>query len=145
MRIVACSQALRLFRLPRARALAFPCLDIARRRALRWRELNAKDRAVTKRVEPSVALVEANMPPEAFAAEEDWQPAPDSNSHLVILFDSGATPSCCRARHDRRRRCMRVVRLCVRRRTLSCRVVFRLPRKAQPASALQRRFSRFRI
>ena len=45
--------------------------------------MNAKDRAVTKRVEPSVALVEANMLPEAFAAEEDWQPAP--GSHMGIL------------------------------------------------------------
>jgi len=47
------------------------------------REVNAKGRAVTQRVEPSLALVEADMPPEAFAAEEDWQPAP--GSHMGIL------------------------------------------------------------
>jgi len=40
--------------------------------------VNAKGRAVTQRVEPSLALVEADMPQEAFVAEEDWQPAPDS-------------------------------------------------------------------
>ena len=50
--------------------------------------VNAKGRAVTQRVEPSLALVEVDMPPEAFA--EDWQPHPDSNSHTMgttnILF-----------------------------------------------------------
>lgn len=45
--------------------------------------VNAKGRAVTQRVEPSLALVEVHMPPEAFA--EDWQPNPDpnSNSHMM--------------------------------------------------------------
>ena len=42
------------------------------------REVNAKGRAVTQRVEPSLALVEADITQEAFVAEEDWQPAPDS-------------------------------------------------------------------
>ncbi|XP_022680379.1 mitochondrial amidoxime reducing component 2 [Setaria italica] len=46
-----------------------------------WMVVNTKGRAVTQRVEPSLALVEADMPPEAFAAE-DWQPA--SHSHMVI-------------------------------------------------------------
>ncbi|CAD6223841.1 unnamed protein product [Miscanthus lutarioriparius] len=40
-----------------------------------WMVVNAKGRAVTQRVEPSLALVEVDMPPEAFA--EDWQPHPD--------------------------------------------------------------------
>ncbi|RLM85691.1 mitochondrial amidoxime reducing component 2-like [Panicum miliaceum] len=48
-----------------------------------WMVVNDKGRAVTQRVEPSLALVGADMPPEAFAAE-DWQPAPDSHSHMVI-------------------------------------------------------------
>ncbi|KAG2636824.1 hypothetical protein PVAP13_2NG391503 [Panicum virgatum] len=48
-----------------------------------WMVVNTKGRAVTQRVEPSLALVEADMPPEAFAVE-DWQPAPDSHSHMVI-------------------------------------------------------------
>ncbi|KAF8759257.1 hypothetical protein HU200_010292 [Digitaria exilis] len=43
-----------------------------------WMVVNAKGRAVTQRVEPSLALVEVDMPPEAFA--DDWQPAPDSHS-----------------------------------------------------------------
>ncbi|CAN6198922.1 unnamed protein product [Urochloa humidicola] len=46
-----------------------------------WMVVNTKGRAVTQRVEPTLALVEINMPPEAFAAE-DWQPA--SHSHMVI-------------------------------------------------------------
>lgn len=42
--------------------------------------VNSKGRAYTQRVEPRLALVEVEMPPEAFA--EDWQPAPDD--HMVI-------------------------------------------------------------
>jgi hypothetical protein len=45
--------------------------------------VNAKVRAVTQRVEPGLALVEVDMPPEAFA--EDWQPDPDSNSRTCDM------------------------------------------------------------
>jgi len=45
--------------------------------------VNAKGRAVTQRMEPSLALVEVDMPPEAFADAEDRQPDPDSNSHMM--------------------------------------------------------------
>jgi hypothetical protein len=38
--------------------------------------VNAKGRACTQRVEPKMALVEVELPPEAF--DEDWQPTPDS-------------------------------------------------------------------
>uniref|UniRef100_A0ACD5XT32 Uncharacterized protein n=1 Tax=Avena sativa TaxID=4498 RepID=A0ACD5XT32_AVESA len=41
-----------------------------------WLVVNAKGRAVTQRVEPEMALVEVQLPPEAF--DEDWQPTPDS-------------------------------------------------------------------
>ncbi|WVZ65860.1 hypothetical protein U9M48_015158 [Paspalum notatum var. saurae] len=45
-----------------------------------WMLVNSKGRAITQRVEPKLALVEVEMPPEAFA--EDWQPTPDD--HMVI-------------------------------------------------------------
>ncbi|ONM23548.1 Molybdenum cofactor sulfurase family protein [Zea mays] len=45
-----------------------------------WMLVNSKGRACTQRVEPKLALVEVQMPPEAFA--EDWHPTPDD--HMVI-------------------------------------------------------------
>ncbi|XP_035820686.1 mo-molybdopterin cofactor sulfurase isoform X1 [Zea mays] len=45
-----------------------------------WVVVNAKGRAYTQRVEPKLALVQVELPPEAFA--ENWQPTPDD--HLVI-------------------------------------------------------------
>ena len=39
--------------------------------------VNSKGRAYTQRVEPRLALVEVQMPPEAFA--EDWHPTPDDH------------------------------------------------------------------
>jgi len=44
-----------------------------------WLVVNAKGRALTQRVEPKMALIEVELPPEAF--HEDWQPTADS---LVI-------------------------------------------------------------
>ena len=41
-----------------------------------WLVVNAKGRACTQRVEPKMALVQVQLPPEAF--HEDWQPTPDS-------------------------------------------------------------------
>ncbi|CAN6175332.1 unnamed protein product [Urochloa humidicola] len=45
-----------------------------------WMLVNTKGRAVTQRVEPKLALIQVELPPEAFA--EDWQPTPDD--HMVI-------------------------------------------------------------
>ncbi|XP_062193643.1 uncharacterized protein LOC133897087 [Phragmites australis] len=45
-----------------------------------WVVVNSKGRAYTQRVEPMLALVEVELPPEAFA--EDWHPTPDA--HMVI-------------------------------------------------------------
>ncbi|CAN6211303.1 unnamed protein product [Urochloa humidicola] len=45
-----------------------------------WMLVNAKGRAVTQRVEPKLALIRVELPPEAFA--EDWEPTPDD--HMVI-------------------------------------------------------------
>ncbi|KAL6844956.1 hypothetical protein ACP4OV_025615 [Aristida adscensionis] len=45
-----------------------------------WMVVNSKGRAYTQRVEPRLALVGVDMPPEAFA--EDWHPTPDD--HMVI-------------------------------------------------------------
>ncbi|KAL6601564.1 hypothetical protein ACP70R_044784 [Stipagrostis hirtigluma subsp. patula] len=45
-----------------------------------WVVVNAKGRAYTQRVEPTLALVEVEMPPEAF--DEGWHPTPDA--HMVI-------------------------------------------------------------
>ncbi|CAD6223838.1 unnamed protein product [Miscanthus lutarioriparius] len=45
-----------------------------------WMLVNSKGRAYTQRVETRLALVEVQMPPEAFA--EDWHPTPDD--HMVI-------------------------------------------------------------
>jgi len=42
--------------------------------------VNAKGRAYTQRVEPKLALVQVELPPEAFT--EDWQPTADD--HMVI-------------------------------------------------------------
>jgi hypothetical protein len=39
--------------------------------------VNAKGRAYTQRVEPKLALVQIEMPPEAFT--EDWQPTADAH------------------------------------------------------------------
>jgi hypothetical protein len=46
--------------------------------------VNAKGRACTQRVEPKMALVEVELPPEAF--DEDWQPTPDSCLGTVLLL-----------------------------------------------------------
>jgi hypothetical protein len=46
-----------------------------------WVVVNSKGRAYTQRVEPKLALVEVEMPPEAFA--EEWRPTVDS--YLGIL------------------------------------------------------------
>jgi hypothetical protein len=43
--------------------------------------VNSKRRAYTQRVEPKLALVEVEMPPEAFS--EDWQPTPDDHMGIV--------------------------------------------------------------
>ncbi|CAN6168008.1 unnamed protein product [Urochloa humidicola] len=45
-----------------------------------WVVVNPKGRAYTQRVEPKLALVQVELPPEAFA--EDWHPTPDD--HMVI-------------------------------------------------------------
>ncbi|PUZ71963.1 hypothetical protein GQ55_2G355600 [Panicum hallii var. hallii] len=45
-----------------------------------WVVVNAKGRAYTQRVEPKLALVQVELPPEAFA--EDWQATADD--HMVI-------------------------------------------------------------
>ncbi|KAJ1290821.1 hypothetical protein BS78_02G272600 [Paspalum vaginatum] len=45
-----------------------------------WLVVNAKGRAYTQRVEPKLALVQVELPPDAFA--EDWQPT--SDDHMVI-------------------------------------------------------------
>jgi hypothetical protein len=45
-----------------------------------WVVVNGKGRAYTQRVEPKLALVQVELPPEAFA--EDWQPTP--YDHLGI-------------------------------------------------------------
>ena len=46
--------------------------------------VNAKGRAYTQRVEPKLALVQVELPPEAFA--EDWQPTADD--HMGILLQT---------------------------------------------------------
>uniref|UniRef100_A0A804MQP9 MOSC domain-containing protein n=1 Tax=Zea mays TaxID=4577 RepID=A0A804MQP9_MAIZE len=46
-----------------------------------WMLVNSKGRACTQRVEPKLALVEVQMPPEAFA--EDWHPTPDDHMGIV--------------------------------------------------------------
>ncbi|KAF8700726.1 hypothetical protein HU200_034079 [Digitaria exilis] len=45
-----------------------------------WVVVNAKGRAYTQRVEPTLALVQVELPPEAFT--EDWEPTADD--HMVI-------------------------------------------------------------
>uniref|UniRef100_A0A0E0M4J7 MOSC domain-containing protein n=1 Tax=Oryza punctata TaxID=4537 RepID=A0A0E0M4J7_ORYPU len=45
-----------------------------------WLVMNSTGRAFTQRVEPKLALIEVEMPQEAFT--EEWQPTPDS--HMVI-------------------------------------------------------------
>ncbi|CAN6205049.1 unnamed protein product [Urochloa humidicola] len=45
-----------------------------------WVVVNPKGRAYTQRVEPKLALVQVDLPPEAFA--EDWHPTADD--HMVI-------------------------------------------------------------
>lgn len=45
--------------------------------------INSKGRAYTQRVEPKLALIEVEMPPEAFA--EDWQPTPDDHMGIFGL------------------------------------------------------------
>ncbi|KAK1632645.1 hypothetical protein QYE76_006960 [Lolium multiflorum] len=41
-----------------------------------WLVVNARGRPCTQRVEPKMALIEVELPPEAF--DEGWQPTPDS-------------------------------------------------------------------
>ncbi|XP_066394810.1 uncharacterized protein [Miscanthus floridulus] len=65
------------------RGLAVPQAPIAPtgfRWDRQWVVVNAKGRAYTQRVEPKLALVQVELPLEAFA--EDWQPTPDD--HMVI-------------------------------------------------------------
>ncbi|PUZ71959.1 hypothetical protein GQ55_2G355500 [Panicum hallii var. hallii] len=45
-----------------------------------WMLVNSKGRGCTQRVEPKLALIQVELPPEAFA--EDWQPTP--NDHMVV-------------------------------------------------------------
>ena len=45
--------------------------------------VNDKGRACTQRVEHKMALVEVELPPEAFD-DEDWQPTPDSYLGTVL-------------------------------------------------------------
>ncbi|KAL6656481.1 hypothetical protein ACP70R_007307 [Stipagrostis hirtigluma subsp. patula] len=49
-----------------------------------WMLVNSKGRAYTQRVEPKLALVDVELPPEAFA--EDWQPTPDDHMATRILL-----------------------------------------------------------
>jgi uncharacterized protein YcbX len=42
-----------------------------------WVVVNTKGRAYTQRVEPKLALVQVDLPPEAFA--EGWQPTADDH------------------------------------------------------------------
>jgi hypothetical protein len=49
--------------------------------------VNSKGRAYTQRVEPRLALVEVQMPPEAFA--EDWHPTPDDHMGIVPWIAAG--------------------------------------------------------
>nr|CAB3454248.1 unnamed protein product [Digitaria exilis] len=46
-----------------------------------WVVVNGKGRAYTQRVEPTLALVQVELPPEAFT--EDWEPTADD--HMVII------------------------------------------------------------
>ncbi|KAL5205414.1 hypothetical protein ABZP36_033623 [Zizania latifolia] len=48
-----------------------------------WLVVNSKGRAYTQRVEPKLALVEVEMPPEAFT--EEWQPTPGSYMGMSSL------------------------------------------------------------
>ncbi|XP_034578432.1 uncharacterized protein [Setaria viridis] len=65
------------------RGIAVPQAPIASTGFLwdrQWVVVNAKGRAYTQRVEPKLALVQVDMPPEAFA--EGWHPTADD--HMVI-------------------------------------------------------------
>jgi len=53
-----------------------------------WVVVNSKGRACTQRVEPKLALVEIELPPEAF--DEHWEPTTDS--FMGILYFSYAPP-----------------------------------------------------
>lgn len=47
--------------------------------------VNSKGRAYTQRVEPKLALVEVEMPPEAFT--ENWQPTADAHMGTASLLN----------------------------------------------------------
>ena len=47
--------------------------------------VNSKGRAYTQRVEPKLALVQVELPLEAFA--EDWQPTPDDHMGIPGFID----------------------------------------------------------
>jgi uncharacterized protein YcbX len=48
-----------------------------------WMLVNSKGRGITQRVEPKLALVQVDLPPEAFA--EDWLPTPDDHMGMLLL------------------------------------------------------------
>ncbi|CAL5086840.1 unnamed protein product [Urochloa decumbens] len=52
-----------------------------------WMVVNSEGRGRTQRVEPKLALIQVELPPEAF--NEDWQPTPDDN---MVIRAPGMDP-----------------------------------------------------
>ncbi|CAL5072837.1 unnamed protein product [Urochloa decumbens] len=80
---VATVQSITVYPIKSCRGISVPQASITStgfRWDRHWMVANTKGRAVTQRVEPTLALVQVELPPEAFA--EDWQPTPDD--HMVI-------------------------------------------------------------
>ena len=50
-----------------------------------WMLVNSKGRGCTQRVEPKLALIQVELPPEAFA--EDWQPTPEDHMGMGSLLN----------------------------------------------------------
>jgi len=55
--------------------------------------VNSKGRAYTQRVEPRLALVEVQLPPETF--DEDWQSTPDDHMGIVRWIAAHFSDSLC--------------------------------------------------
>ena len=51
--------------------------------------VNSKGRGCTQRVEPKLALIQVELPPEAFA--EDWQPTPDDHMGMGLLLNCSSS------------------------------------------------------
>ncbi|TVU10489.1 hypothetical protein EJB05_44024 [Eragrostis curvula] len=70
-----------------------PITDTGFRWDRQWMLVNSKGRALTQRVEPRLALVQVEMPPEAFA--EDWEPTPEDHMeplHAAVIKAPGMDP-----------------------------------------------------